>query len=40
MNLSDGAHSPLDIAERSALEFGLVTEAIDVLVRAGLLVRQ
>jgi len=40
LNLSDGAHSLLDIAERSVLEFGLVTEATDALVRAGLLVRQ
>jgi aminopeptidase-like protein len=40
LNLSDGAHSLLDIAERSELEFGLVAEATDVLVRAGLLVRQ
>jgi aminopeptidase-like protein len=40
LNLSDGAHSLLDIAERSELEFGLVTEATDALVRAGLLVRQ
>ncbi len=40
LNLSDGAHSLLAIAERSELEFGLVTEATDALVRAGLLVRQ
>jgi aminopeptidase-like protein len=40
LNLSDGAHSLLDIADRSELEFGLVAEATDVLVRAGLLVRQ
>ena len=40
LNLSDGAHSLLDIAERSELEFGLVAEATDTLVRAGLLVRQ
>jgi aminopeptidase-like protein len=40
LNLSDGAHSLLDIAERSQLEFGLVAEATDALVTAGLLVRQ
>jgi aminopeptidase-like protein len=40
LNLSDGADSLLDIAERWELELGLVTEAIDALVRAGLLVRQ
>jgi aminopeptidase-like protein len=40
LNLSDGAYSLLDIAERSELEFGLVAEATDALVRAGLLVRQ
>jgi aminopeptidase-like protein len=40
LNLSDGAHSLLDIAERSELDFGLVAEATDALVTAGLLVRQ
>lgn len=39
LNLSDGAHSLLDIAERSQLAFGLVAEATDALVTAGLLVR-
>jgi aminopeptidase-like protein len=40
LNLSDGAHSLLEIAERSELEFGLLAEATDALVTAGLLVRQ
>jgi aminopeptidase-like protein len=40
LNLSDGTHSLLDIAERSTLDFGLVAEATDALVTAGLLVRQ
>jgi aminopeptidase-like protein len=40
LNLSDGAHSMLDIAERSGLEFGLLAEAADALVAAELLVRR
>jgi aminopeptidase-like protein len=40
LNLSDGAHSLLEIAERAGLEFGLLAEATDALVTAGLLVRQ
>jgi aminopeptidase-like protein len=38
LNLSDGAHSMLDIAERSGLEFGLLAEAADALLAAELLV--
>jgi aminopeptidase-like protein len=40
LNLSDGVHSLLDVAERSGLEFDLLAEAVDALVAAGLLVRQ
>jgi aminopeptidase-like protein len=40
LNLLDGGHSLLEIAERSGLEFGLLAEATDALVTAGLLVRQ
>lgn len=37
LNLSDGNHTLLDIAERSGLEFGLVRDAADVLVEHDLL---
>lgn len=37
LNLSDGRHSILDIAERSGLPFALVNEAVDLLLRNGLL---
>jgi aminopeptidase-like protein len=37
LNLSDGYHSLLDIAERSALPFGVVKRAADTLTAAGLL---
>jgi aminopeptidase-like protein len=40
LNLSDGTHSLLDIAEHSGLEFDLLSEATDALVAAGLLVRR
>jgi aminopeptidase-like protein len=40
LNLSDGAHSLLEIAERSRLKFDLLAEATDALITAGLLVRQ
>ena len=38
LNLSDGAHSLLDVAERSGLAFATVRAAADRLVEAGLLV--
>lgn len=38
LNLSDGRHSLLDIAERSHIEFGVIKEAADALVRHQLLV--
>lgn len=38
LNLSDGAHSLLDIAERSGMAFGVLRTAADALERAGLLV--
>jgi aminopeptidase-like protein len=37
LNLSDGEHSLLDIAERSGLTFHLVAEAADILVKKELL---
>lgn len=37
LNLSDGGHSLLQIAERSGLEFGVVQKAADLLRRSGLL---
>ncbi|MGH3630577.1 MAG: DUF4910 domain-containing protein [Sciscionella sp.] len=37
LNLSDGEHSLLDIAERSGLPFGIVADAADALHDAGLL---
>jgi aminopeptidase-like protein len=37
MNLSDGEHSLLDIAERSGVSFSLISEAAALLCRAGLL---
>jgi aminopeptidase-like protein len=39
LNLSDGDHSLLDIAERSGLPFAAVREAADVLQSAGLLAK-
>jgi len=40
LNLSDGGHSLLDIAERSALPFETVREAARILEKAGLLVER
>jgi aminopeptidase-like protein len=40
LNLSDGAHSLLDIAERSAMTFGTIRRAAIELERAGLLGRR
>ena len=37
LNLSDGQNSLLDIAERSGLEFNLISEAADILVEKDLL---
>ncbi|MBI2867061.1 MAG: peptidase M28, partial [Chloroflexi bacterium] len=37
LNLSDGDHTLLDIADRSGLEFGLIKEAADVLSEHALL---
>ena len=37
LNLSDGEHSLLDIAERSGLSFALISDAADLLCREGLL---
>lgn len=37
LNLSDGSHSLLDVAERSGLEFALVRRAADLLADKGLL---
>jgi aminopeptidase-like protein len=37
LNLSDGTHSLLDIAERSAIEFGLIRKAADALAEHALL---
>jgi aminopeptidase-like protein len=39
LNLSDGGHSLLDVAERAGLPFALVAEAADALEEAGLLGR-
>lgn len=39
LNLSDGNHSLLDIAERSGYPFGLIQEVSGLLVEAGLLVK-
>jgi aminopeptidase-like protein len=38
LNLSDGHHSLLDIAERSGLPFALIRESADILLDGGLLV--
>lgn len=38
LNLSDGEHSLLDIAERSGLSFAAIREAADLLTQAGLLI--
>jgi aminopeptidase-like protein len=40
LNLSDGAHSLLDVADRSGLPFGVVAEAAGALEAAGLLKRE
>ena len=37
LNLSDGSHTLLDIADRSTLEFGLIKQAADALLEHGLL---
>jgi len=37
LNLSDGAHSLLEIADRAGLDFGLIVRAADELTAAGLL---
>ena len=37
LNLSDGDHSLLDIAERSGIAFPQISDAADLLYRAGLL---
>ena len=37
LNLSDGQHSLLDVAERSGLPFELLVDAADALLDAGLL---
>ena len=37
LNLSDGEHSLLDVAERSGLPFGTVADAADALHEAGLI---
>jgi aminopeptidase-like protein len=39
LNLSDGAHSLLDIAERSTLDFSQVHETVEMLLQTGLLRR-
>ena len=39
LNLSDGDHSLLDIAERSKLPFAQISEAAELLCTAGLLSR-
>ena len=38
LNLSDGQHSLLDIAERSGLPFRLISAAADLLLESGLLI--
>ena len=40
LNLSDGSHSLLDIAERAGFQFMAIKEAADILIKAGLLVEQ
>jgi aminopeptidase-like protein len=37
LNLSDGKHSLLDIAERSGISFPILSEAADLLCQKGLL---
>jgi aminopeptidase-like protein len=37
LNLSDGEHSLLDIAERSAIPFAMISDAADLLLESGLL---
>jgi aminopeptidase-like protein len=37
LNLSDGRHTLLDIAERSGIEFGVIRQAADALVEHRLL---
>ncbi len=40
LNLSDGGHSLLDIAERSGLPFGVIRDAAEMLSQSGLLVEE
>ena len=40
LNLSDGRHSLLDIAERAAIPFARVREAAEALTAAGLLAEE
>ena len=40
LNLSDGRHTLLDVAERSGLAFGWIRRAADLLLAHGLLIRQ
>jgi aminopeptidase-like protein len=37
LNLSDGEHSLLDIAERSGIPFATISDAADLLLESGLL---
>lgn len=37
LNLSDGDHSVLDIATKSGIDFGILQNAVDALIQAGLL---
>jgi aminopeptidase-like protein len=37
LNMSDGSHSLLDIADRSGLDFGLIKNAADALLEKELL---
>jgi aminopeptidase-like protein len=37
LNLSDGEHSLLDIADRSAIPFAMISDAADLLFESGLL---
>ena len=40
LNLPDGEHSLLDVAERSGMPFELLADAADALLGAGLLTRR
>jgi len=40
LNLSDGNHTLLDVADRSGLDFGLIKDASDMLLESGLLREQ